>query len=118
LSFLIAWPDLERAARLVQARHAELDGNLYEILSPAGEALEARHPLAATLARRAMIDFTLTEARSKRYPHAARHLDECAGLAPRIEDFAGHPGHEDYVRRLKSAHGRKVGFWQAVRPPA
>ena len=36
---------------------------------------------------RAMIDFTLTQARSSRYGHAARHLRTCESLAPAIADF-------------------------------
>jgi hypothetical protein len=69
-------------------RHAEIDGNHYGFLVPAAEALEEKHPLAATLALRGMIDFTLIRARAKRYGHAARHLATCAALASRIADFA------------------------------
>ena len=78
------------------------------------DALEARYPLASTLVRRAMIDFSLQSARFKRYPHAARHLAECAALAPRIADFGTHPTHDDYRRRLRLDHGRKAAFWQSV----
>ncbi len=81
ISFLVSWPALDRAARLVTGRAKELDGNQYEILTPAAEALAAKHPLAATLLLRAMIDFSLTQSRSSRYGHAARHLRDCAGLA-------------------------------------
>ncbi len=81
LAFLKHWPDLDRAARLVIERADEMDGDVYEILSPAAEALASRSPLAATLLLRAMIDFTLEKARAKRYKHAARHLEECARLA-------------------------------------
>ena len=65
LWFLVHWPDLDRAANLVVTRAGELDGDLYEFLVPAAEALDAKHPLAATLIRRALIDFTLTAARSR-----------------------------------------------------
>jgi hypothetical protein len=74
LAFLVSWPALDKAAALVTERSAELDGNHYEILSPASDALAAKHPLAATLLLRAMIDFALKENRVKRYRHAARHL--------------------------------------------
>jgi len=43
-------------------RVKELDGDRCELLSPAAEALGARYPLAATILRRAMIDFTLGRA--------------------------------------------------------
>jgi len=112
LHFLIHWPALDRAAQLVQQRFDELDGDRYEILTPAAEALSARYPLAASLALRAMIDFTLNAGRSSRYQHAARHLATCAELASRIDDFGAFETHDVYVARLKKQHGRKYGFWE------
>ena len=114
LAFLIAWPDVRRASELVLGRARALDGDLYELLSPAAEALVARHPLAATLLRRAMIDFTLGAARSSRYKHAARHLRDCRDEAARVEDFGSVPDHPTYERTLRATHGRKAGFWQEV----
>lgn len=113
LAFLVAWPALDRANRLVLDRFAELDGDHYHELGIAAEALEQRYPLAATLLRRAMIDFALTRARHKRYPHAARHLEECESLASRITDYGAHATHEEYHAALRSVHGRKTGFWLA-----
>jgi hypothetical protein len=63
LAFMISWPALDRAARIVKRRATELDGNYFEILTQAADALAAKHPLAATLALRAMINFTLSKAR-------------------------------------------------------
>ena len=40
LHFLHAWPEHRHAARLVLARHAEIDGNLYYLLDPAARWLE------------------------------------------------------------------------------
>jgi hypothetical protein len=114
LAFLIDWPDLQRANELVLGRVRELNGEFYELMSPAAEALESKHPLAATLLRRAMIDFTLSKARASRYKHAARHLHECAGLAQRVTDFAGYPSHSTYEKDIRVAHGRKAAFWQEV----
>jgi hypothetical protein len=114
LTFLVSWPAFDRAARLVTRRATELDGNLYEILTPAAEALAEEHPLAATLLLRAMIDFTLTKARSSRYRHAARHLQECATLAPAIADYRAFGTHEAYRAKLEAKHGRKSGFWGLV----
>jgi hypothetical protein len=59
LSFLVSWPALDRAADLALQRADELDGDHYEILTAAADALAAKHPLAATLTLRAMIDFCL-----------------------------------------------------------
>jgi hypothetical protein len=87
LSFLVSWPALNQAANLVLQRSDELDGDHYEILAPAADALAGRHPLAAMLVLRAMIDFSLKNNRSSRYRHTARHLLECSSLASTIEDF-------------------------------
>ncbi len=114
LHFLLGWPAPGLMADLVVARAGELNGDFYELLSPAAEALGERHPLAATVALRAMIDFTLSVARSSRYGHAARHLAACARLAGRIEDWGGLVEHEDYLAGLRSGHGRKSGFWARV----
>ena len=61
-----------------------------------------------------MIDFTLNEARQKRYGYAAQHLATCADLAGRIEDFGPVEPHPAYVARLKAEHGKKTGFWSRV----
>lgn len=114
LQFFLDWRSPARAAQLLVRRHAEIDGNAYEILSPAADALAAGHPLAATLALRAMIDFTLLQGRTKRYRHAARHLATCAEFAPRVEEFGAFEPHEAYVARLKKHHSLKLGFWSLV----
>jgi hypothetical protein len=108
LNFFCEWPDQARAAQLVMARASEIDGNLYFLLDPAARLMEGKHPLAATLLPRAMIEHTLNRAKSTRYKHAARHLLECASLAPRIADMESH---DSFVGRLRAKHGRKVGFW-------
>ncbi|MDT8855431.1 hypothetical protein RNZ50_10485 [Paracoccaceae bacterium Fryx2] len=114
LAFLLAWPAPGRAAALVLARHAALDGDRYAELSPAAEALADRHPLAATLILRAMIGFALTHARSGRYKHAARHLATCDRLAAMIGPGDLSPDHAAYVAHLRAQHGRKHAFWAAV----
>jgi hypothetical protein len=113
LGFLIDWPAHDRAAALILARPAEIDGNQYWLLTAVADAIEQRHPLAATLVLRAMIDFSLDAAKYKRYGHAARHLQTCEHLARRIEDFAGYSNHDEYVADLRQNHGRKSGFWSA-----
>jgi hypothetical protein len=111
LDFLVSWPVLDKAAALVIERAAELDGNHYEILSPAADALAAKYPLPSTLLLRAMIDFALKKNRVKRYRHAANHFAECANLAKAIADFKGFEPHGGYSTRLKNEHGRKTSFW-------
>ena len=117
LQFFLDWPALDRAAELPVARHDEIDGDHYEYLAPAAEALSERQPLAATLVLRAMIDFTLTRTRAKRYRYAAEHLASCARLAGDIPDFGAFETHDAYVARLKEEHGRKFGFWSLMARP-
>ncbi|MCR0984847.1 DUF6880 family protein [Roseomonas populi] len=114
LEFLVSWPDLRRASELVLGRAPALDGDLYELLSPAADALEGRYPLAATLLRRAIIGFTLSASRSSRYKHAARHFRSCRDTAVYVENFGSVPDHSAYERALRTTHGRKFGFWQEV----
>jgi hypothetical protein len=113
VSFLVSGP-LDRAARTVTARTKELDGDHYELLTPAADALAAKYPLAATLLLRAMIDFSLMKSRVSRYGHAACHLRECQGLASAITDYASLESHDVYVGRLRKDHGRKTAFWSMV----
>jgi hypothetical protein len=114
LNFFREWPDQARAAQLVLARAPEIDGNLYFLLDPAAQLIEGKYPMAATLLRRAMVEDTLNGAKSTRYKHAARHLLECASLAPGNQDFVGFETHESFVDRLRAKHGRKTGFWGQV----
>ncbi len=87
ISFLVDWPSHGRAARLVVARAADLNGDSCHILTTAADALAAEHPLAATLMRRAMVLDTLNGGKSKRYRYAARHLAECQSCDAAIEDY-------------------------------
>ena len=114
LDFLRGWPDHARAARLVLTRATEIDGDLYYLLEPALQLIEGKHPLAATLLRRAMIEDTLNGAKSSRYKHAARHLLECSSLASSIQDLGTFETHETFASRLHARHGRKAGFWAQV----
>src|SRR5271166_5784683 len=102
LGFFTEWPDPARAAQLVLARASEIDGNLYYLLDPTARLIEGKHPLAATLLRRAMIEDTLDGAKSTRYKHAARHLLECRSLAASIRDFGEFETHEAFVSRLRA----------------
>jgi hypothetical protein len=114
LDFLRGWPDQARAAQLVLTRATEIDGNLYYLLDPAAQLIEGKHPLAATLLRRAMIEDTLNGAKSSRYKHAARHLLECLSLASSVQDFGTFEIHDTFASRLRAKHGRKAGFWAQV----
>jgi hypothetical protein len=114
LWFLLHWPEPRRAARLVLDTPKPLNGDCYVLLAPLAELLEKDHPLAATRCLRAMIDFSLRVGRSKRYPHAARHLHTCHLLARRIESWDELADHSSYGAQLRRDHGRKYGFWSLV----
>lgn len=114
LAFLIEWPALDRAAKLVETRASQIDGDRYELLNPAAMVLEGKHPLAGALLRRAMISFTLTKGRSSRYRHAARHALELAGLDAAITSYGRHEPHAGFMARLKREHARKHGFWSQL----
>jgi hypothetical protein len=107
LAFLINWPALDRAARVVDARIEEIDGDFHELLDPAASTLEGKHPLAAVLLRRRPIDFTLQKARSTRYRHAVRHVREIKSQQSDIADYGRHNNHVDFMMRLKRKHDPK-----------
>ena len=110
LSLLIAWPSLERAARLTVARWRELDGDATAVLAPAAERLSGRYALAATLLLRTLTVAILDHARAAQYDEAVLHLAECERLAARIEDWSGVESHEAFLNRLVTAHSRKLGM--------
>jgi hypothetical protein len=115
--FLRGWPDQARA-RLAGADACHGDRRQYllptYLLDPAAHLIEGKHPLAATLLRRAMIEDTLNGAKSSRYKHAARHLLGCLSLASSIQDFGTFETHETFASRLHAKHSRKAGFWAQV----
>ena len=112
LHFCLTWPDLNMAAQLVTARADEFDGDDYEFLNNAADALHQRHPLAATVLLRAMIDFALTEGRTSRYGYIANHLRDCEMLSHNISDYGDLPKQERYVATLQNNHSRRSSFWE------
>ncbi len=114
LDFFIAWPNLERADRLVRDRLKSLDGADYPTLRPAAEALEEKYPEAAVRLYRRMIESVLGRGSSKHYPYAAEDVLSCARLAPRLSDATMIESHAMFVARLRKAHGRKYGFWGLI----
>jgi hypothetical protein len=115
LCFLLSWPSaLAQTAELVLNRRSELEGAQYGVMGAAAEKLSKDHPLAATLALRSMVDFSLAEARSGRYSHAARHLQTCGLLSKRIDAWGEIPSHQTYLAAIRSGHARKSAFWKRM----
>ena len=115
LEFCLNWPDLLTAAQLVATRADEINGDHYSLLTPAAEALRIRHPLAAVLLWRSMIDCALGQGRASRYGHAADCLMDCTLLDAEIEDYGINATHESYINTLQARHDRKSSFWAKVR---
>ena len=72
------------------------------------------HPLAATIALRSLVDFTLANARSSRYGHAAHHLQSCEQLSQRIAEWGEIPSHGAYLAAIRQNHARRSGFWKRM----
>ena len=111
IAFLVGWPNLEAANRLVRAHHGEMEGRDYGRLRPAAEALTERYPAAATLLHRALAADVLRRASSRQYGYAVRDVRACASLAPLLPAEPGLEDHAAFLARLKREHGRKSGFW-------
>jgi hypothetical protein len=111
LVFLVNWPSLETANRLVRAHHGEMDGRDYDRLRPSAEALAERYPTAATLLHRILAEDVLRRASSRQYGYAVRDVQACASLAPLMPAEPGFENHETFLTRLQREHGRKAGFW-------
>lgn len=112
MKFLLNWPDHVTAAALIRNRIDELDGNDFETLTSAADALRVRFPLAAVLLWRAMINDALHHGRTSRYKHAAEHLNDCELVDADIVDYAPFPPHETYIDTLKTRYDRKSSFWR------
>ncbi|MFM7239074.1 MAG: DUF6880 family protein, partial [Cyanobium sp.] len=110
LDFLHRWPDQRRAARLIETQPEQLNGANDELLSAVAAGLETRHPLAASLCLRAMVEEVLDLAQSSRYSRAVRQLASCRRLASAIDDWGRFPTHNAYVRGLLRAYGYLMGF--------
>jgi hypothetical protein len=111
LEFFVAWPNLQRADEIVRLREKELDGGAYYKVRPAAEALEDKYPAGATRLYRRMVETVLHRGSSKQDPYAARDLQSCIRLYPRIADESDIEKHATFMARLQQLHGRKHGFW-------
>jgi len=114
LQFLVHWPALPRAARLVINHGSIWDGEAFEVLTPAAERLSSGHPLAATILLRTLVLFALSAGRTRRYRHAAEHLRSCERLAAEIDDWQGLQSHATFVGSLRESFGRCWSFWQLL----
>lgn len=110
LAFLVSWPDLPAASRLVLSRAGEITGADETLMTEAVRRLEGGYPLAATLLLRASIQYVLTYGVATRYADAARQLLEAESLSAMIADYGEYPDHQAFVADLRAMHARKQGF--------
>jgi len=115
LAFLVGWPNLNAANRLVRTHSGEFEGRDYSQLRPAAEALAGKYPAAATLLHRVLAEDVLQRASSRQYQYAARDVQACASLALLLPDETGLESHADFMARLRREHPRKTGFWSLLR---
>lgn len=114
LLFLVHWPALARAAQMIEQRAREIDGQYYDLLLPAAEALDGKYPLAGILIRRALIAFILKLGRSHRFKQAAQLVNELQSLDGAGPEYGDHENHQAFMERLFLDHPHKAAFWSLL----
>lgn len=100
LRFLVEWPALNDAARLVLDRHRQIEAGDAELILAAAQALDARHPLSAVLLRRLLIEHAFRRRFESRQAIAERELAEIAALEPRITDWKDVEAQPAFIDRV------------------
>lgn len=100
LTFLMLWPAWPAAAALIQTRHAEITVPDAEAMHAVVRALESRHPVAASLVLRAMIQAAVRQLNREA---AERLLEEASSLAAQVLDFGAFETHEAFEARIRRA---------------
>lgn len=102
LTFLMSWPALPEASKMILARRLEIGGEPDMLVSWA-ERLEGRYPLAALLLVRAAILGVWADRTARAAAEPWMH--EAEALASRIEDVGDVGSHESFVARLATHRG-------------
>jgi hypothetical protein len=111
LAFLLAWPNLDGAAQLLETRWREFGPTPSESLLAAAEALRGRHPRAAVLATRLAVLSVMQRGLARLFTSAAEALALCATLAP--PPSPNDETHAAFVDRLRETYPRQWLFWRA-----
>ena len=111
LGFLLRWPSLERAASLVLERSTQIASDDDDLLLMGATRLGPRHPLAAIVLLRKLINAILMQSRSRDYARAAEYLSDAEHLAAQLDDFAGFEPHKAYVVKLHANFRHRQDFW-------
>ena len=64
---------------------------------------------------RALLVAILARAYARAYGHAAEYLRALRRLDVRVDDYGSLPTHQAFESSVRSAHGRKVSFWNRIR---
>lgn len=113
---LFALADDPAAEALLLARQANLQGGDYGRLVPLAQALEKKGRLLGTIVcYRAVLVAVLARAYARAYGHAAEYLRALRRLDAQVENYASLPTHQAFESSIRSAHGRKVSFWNRIR---
>ena len=107
--------ELAEAAAVVVGAPGELNGDMYFGLVPLAEKLEPAHPLAASLAYRALLESILSRGQSKYYHHGARYWVLLLQIGPWVADWKGFESEVEYRERIGREHPRKTAFWRAAK---
>jgi hypothetical protein len=100
LRFMVEWPAGALAAELILARADEIEGGQDTLLEAAAELVIGRHPLAATLVLRALVQDVLRWGRADRYRDAQRWLAEIDSLAGQVGEWEPFEPHEAFLARM------------------
>jgi hypothetical protein len=114
LAFLVTWPDLARAGRLVRERGGELDDAGSAFLRRTAQALDGRFPSAAARLYRKIVENVLRHGAAGEYADAAVDLVSAAGAAQRAAGDEGLEPQAQFIERLRRQHPRKYRFWERV----
>lgn len=113
---MFALDDDAAAEALLLARQATVQGGEYYRLVPLAQALEKkRRLLGAVVCYRALLVAILARAYARAYGHAAEYLRALRRLDAQVDDYGLLPTHQTFESSLRSAHGRKVAFWNRIR---
>jgi hypothetical protein len=113
---LLVLADDASAEALLLARHATLRGEQYYRLLPLAQALEKKGRLLGTIVcYRALLVAVLARAYARAYGHAADYLRTLRRLDTQVDNYGPLSTHEAFESSLRSAHGRKVSFWNRIR---
>ncbi len=116
-SFLLELERFAEAERYLIERSTQLNGDYYDQLLPWAKAFEKQERfLVASVLYRVLLDSILRRAVSKYYTYAVRYLRKLDDLGPRIRDWGGLPGHDEYKMNLRLEHKLKRSFWARYEP--